>query len=251
MASSNIKLKHKTEKAVFELRFNPKLDFFDKLFEENVFQSEFEKWFTDRLKITFSDTKKKHSLLINHEKIVYEIDSFDKAIEKEYIDKIIKSYNLFFKNEDLNRIGHRFWILIPIKEMSFEDLNELFNIKVYSEGLLTSLGDNPIDNLVSIRSKAGDLHYKLDFAPISKIQIPEFIKLNIQSHISQDRFESVKEVNRIYDEYPEVALYLDLDISIEIDDIRKLENNISKFYNDSIELREKINSDILNHFFKA
>ena len=79
-------LKTEIEKVIFHIAYKPALSFYEKLYKLDDIFVNFPHWQTDRLKITLRDYKKKHSLTIKHDAIIYETDKYLKKSETEIIN---------------------------------------------------------------------------------------------------------------------------------------------------------------------
>lgn len=100
-------MKYDPVKTIFQVRYDPKLSFYDRLFKDEEIASLFPDWQTDRLKVTFRDYEKKHSLSVAFNNTVYESDLFYKKNEKEVFKLLSTKMTNFVDDGKFSRFGLR------------------------------------------------------------------------------------------------------------------------------------------------
>ena len=242
----SVKLKPNIEKCIFQIRYKPLLPFYDKLFsQENIF-SYFPHWQTDRLKIILRDFDKQHNLVIKHDSITYETDKYSRKIEEEVLKLVESNINNLIAKDNIIRYGHKFFTLIPL-DMDFDELVPIINLKFYESGFLSSLKSKPDDSSVMITSKINELIYHMHLGPIKNVEIPKFIKFNIENHIDPSSPTKYSEIAKIFETYPKTALYFEMDIYT---DKMKEYFPLTKFYLESITLYNIIIASVKNYIFE-
>ena len=242
----SVKLKPNIEKSVFQIRYKPLLSFYDKLFsQENIFKY-FPHWQTDRLTIILRDYVKQHNLVIKHDSITYETDKYSRKVEKEVLELVESNINNLIAKDNIIRYGHRFFTLIPL-DMNFDELVSIINLKFYESGFLSSLKSKPDDSSVMITSKINELSYRMHLGPIKNVEIPKFIKFNIENHIDPGSPTKYSEIAKVFESYPETALYFEMDIYT---DKMKKDFPLSKFNSESITVYNDIIASVKDYIFE-
>jgi len=237
------KFKTSIEKIIFQVRHKPILSFYDKLYKHEKLIEFFPDWQTDRLQLALKDYEKKHNVVIKHDSITYESDNYSNSDAKKIVDAISTSISELDKKKDIQRLGFRFFSLVPVS-FSFEELNTIVTMKYISNELLKKIED-PKDFTITIDSSIDKLNYKLYLGPIKVDEIPNFIRYNINQHIDPRTSKQYTEMANIIDKYPKTSLYFDIDFHAKDASI-----TLSDFYVQCIESFNKIFNDIINYTFK-
>ncbi|WP_456437844.1 hypothetical protein [Psychroserpens sp.] len=205
-------MKHsvKIEKALFQVRFKPDLSYYDKLFEHKDLFTAFPHWQTDRMKIMLRDYDKRHSVAIQHDKLTYDTDKYVPKNCDEVIGIIHKNYKQFAKDENFGRLGHRFFMLVPLS-IQFEELIHILNLKLFSKDFMSAIDGEPHDSTVTLTSKHDDIDYRLQIGPMKAEEVPKFISYNVENHVDPNSNTKFTEMASLVENHPEVSLYLDLD----------------------------------------
>jgi hypothetical protein len=223
-------VKYLPRKTIFQIQYDPKLIFYDRLYKNEEITKKFPHWQTDKLIVILKDFEKKHSLTITHNNATYESDLFDKNNEEEIILLLISKITNIVDDGTFSRIGLRRFYLIK-QEMSFSELVEIINLKLFTTSFQKILF-NPIkDSSIIITSNINDYNYRLILGPMHKGEISKFIRYNIDNHIDPDLGKRVKELGNIFSSYPDVALFLDIDYFITEKNLTQ--ESLMKFWNAS------------------
>lgn len=238
--------KYDIRKTIFQIKYQPKLSFYEKLYSNTFLFNEFPHWLTDRLKVTLRDYDLRHSLTIKHDSMTYESDLYKKSKDEKFIKLVSQSIDSFIERENLLKVGHRV-IGLKTVSMEFSELVNIINMKFYSEDFLGIFGPEVAENSISIASRQEDIGYQLTINPLEKKYISQFVDFNFEHHINPQSSERFSEIVEMQNSYPEVAIGYDIDLqkSILDDDM-----DIEKFYFKSKEIASsiigKINSLILD-----
>ena len=100
-------MKHLPQKSIFQIRYDPKLCFYDRFYKNEKLTNIFPHWITDRLKVTLMDFDKKHSLTIAHNNTFFESDMYHKQNEEKSLSLIISEITNFVDDGTFSRFGLR------------------------------------------------------------------------------------------------------------------------------------------------
>lgn len=195
---------------IFQMKYKPKLEFYELLMSAAQKLNEYPHWETNGLRVVLKDYEKHCSLVIGHNAFTYQQDSNDNEMEKKYIQQILENLPTALKIQSFNRLGYRKKYLTSIK-MSFESLVEVLYVKLFSqEDKLRSVMPSQIEDLMYRMDFKEDLHlYHVTVGPVRKFEIPQYIAYNIDNHLSRETRE--KEYQEIIAKYPDVAVFADID----------------------------------------
>ena len=218
-------MKHSPQKSIFQMRYDPKLCFYDRLYKNKKLTDKFPHWQTDRLKVTLRDYDKKHSITIAHNNTSFESDMYHKQIEEEMISLLISEIINFVNDGTFSRFGFRRFYLIKQK-ISFSELVEIINLKYFTQDFKKIFEDHINDSTITIISSINGNDFRLMLGPMKKEEIPGFIKYNIDNHIDPEPNKRIQELSEIFSNYPDVALFLDIDYyltgkGLKIDSLEK------------------------------
>jgi len=197
-------------KTIFQIRYKPKLEFYDLLMSAAQKLNEYPHWETNRLRVVLKDYEKHCSLSIGHNAFTYQQDSNDRKMEEKYIQQTLEYLPTALKIQFFNRLGYRKKYLISIK-MSFESLVEVLYVKLFSqEDKLRRIMPSQVEDLMYRIDFKEDLYrYHVTVGPVKKFEIPKHIAYNIEHHLSPETRE--KEYQEIIAKYPDVAVFADID----------------------------------------
>lgn len=207
-------MKYKPKKTFFQVNYFPDLSFYDKIFKKSDLSSHFPDWQTDRLKITLRDYDKKHSVLLAHNRTVYESDRYDEENEESVIDLIRSDIRNFTNESFLQRVECRRLFLLRQK-MSFSDLSDIVTLKFYSESFKSLFPSGINDSSVNLTTTIGFNELRVIIGPMRTEEIPKFIRYNVDNHIRPEAKVRAKELHDIVTGYPEVGLYIETFYSFE------------------------------------
>jgi len=240
-------MKSLPQKSIFQINYNPKLSFYDQLYKNKNFTSKFPHWKTDRLTVTLRDHDKKHSMLIAYNKIVFESDMYDKKTEEEIISLLISEITNFADDGTFTRFGLRRIFLIK-QEMSFSELVEIINLKYFSNGFKSIFKNKIKDSSIIITSPINGNEFNLTLGPMKKEEIPVYMKFNIDNHVDPEPQKRIKILNEIFSNYPDVALYLNIDYYLKREGLNK--DNLENFWELSNSDIPQLIDDITSELFK-
>ncbi len=211
-------MRYQPKKIIFQVNYKPKLSFFDKLYKNENIEKKFAHWKTDKLTVTFRDYDHQDSLLISYDRTAYECDSYKKERVEEIVPALLSEVTNFVEDGIFSRIGLRHYYLIE-QHMSFSKLAEIINTKLFTERF-NDIFDNEInDSAIVIDSKYNNYEVNLNLGPISKKEIPAHLRFNIDNHIDAEPQKRVKILNDVFNKYPEVALFLNIDYYMKKEEI--------------------------------
>ena len=196
-------------KVIMQVRYKPELTFYNLLYGAATKIENFPHWVTDRLNVTLRDYDEYSSVTISHNNFAYEQDSGDENLEIRNINHIIGILPSELEVVESTRIGYRRRYLIPVN-MSFAELNSLMNLKVYSDPLRNLAGFPEVkDMMYRVDLIDGEFDARLTVGPVSQTEIPQRIGFNEEHHIDPN---SENPLPKIYSAYPEVAIFVDIDV---------------------------------------
>lgn len=206
-------------KTIFQVRYKPQLSFYNLLMSAAQRFSEYPHWETTGLRVVLRDFDKHCSLAIGHNAFGYEQDSSDVAMEEKYIQRTLEELPSALQIESFNRFGYRRQYLIAV-DMSFESLVSVMNVKLLShDERLRRIMPAQVKDLM-YRVDSADDHYKYHFTvgPVRKQEIPRYVTYNREHHLKPETGEEEYQV--IVAKYPEVAVFVDVDLYQEEDHLR-------------------------------
>jgi len=230
-------------KTIFQINYKPELKFYDLLIPSAQRLDEYPHWRTDVRTVILRDYDKHCSIIIGHKSFAYEQDSEDTDMEIKYIQRALEELPSSLQIEIFNRFGYRRKYLINVK-MSFESLVSILHVKLFSQ-------DAKLRNILPPHVE--DLMYRLDFSdkpyryhvtvgPVHKAEMPRYINYNLENHLDPQVRE--EEYKKIIENYPKVAVFIDIDFYQEGDKLKKDESTsflktarakINEFANDLTE----------------
>ena len=240
-------MKYSPQKSIFQIRYDPKLCFYDKLYKNDKLADKFPHWQTDRLRVTLRDFDKKYSITIAHDNTFFESDMYHKQSEEEMISLLISEISNFVDDGTFSRFGFRRYYLID-KEMSFPELVEIINLKYFTNYFKKIFEDQINDSTITIISSINGNDFRLMLGPMKKKGIPNFIKYNIENHIDPEPNKRVQELSKIFKNYPDIALFLDIDYYLTGKGLKK--DSLEKFWETSKKDIPQIIGNITSNLFE-
>lgn len=241
-------IKPDIQKYIFQIRYKPTLSFYEKLFKLDKIFDEFVHWQTDRLRVTLRDYDKRHSLTIKHDATTFESDKPSNSIAQKVLKNVTDNFNEYSNNSSIKRLGARYIGFIR-NELSFEELNNILKLKVLDKEFLETIsGDEVYDHSVAFNTIVNELTCKVNMGPIKKNEINQFFNFNSENHLDPASSDKHRDLAKIYDGYPEVSFYYDMDISINSSEDGELD--IMKFHSKSYEVHNSLIKGISNFIFK-
>jgi hypothetical protein len=198
-------------KTIFQARYKAELKFYELLMPAAQRLHEYPHWETDRLIVTLRDFDKHCSVAIAHDSFSYEQDSQDTAMEEKYVQQVLDELPAALQVDFFTRLGYRRQYLIAV-DMPFDGLVRVMNLKLFSqdERLRRIMPVQVEDLLYRIDSRDEPYRYHLTIGPVRKPEIPRYVTYNRQHHLNP--LTSEKEYLAIIEKYPDVAVFMDLDL---------------------------------------
>lgn len=198
-------------KTIFQARYKPHLRFYTLLFPATEKFSEYPHWETDRLSVTLRDPGKRYSLTILHNSFAYDQDSDKISDEERNIKKVLADLPEALEIATYTRLGFRRKYLIPVS-MSFDQLVSILNVKLLSqdERLTRIMPKKTEDMIYRVISSEGLLGFTITIGPMTKYEISGHVAFNKKDHLDPETADV--EYQEIVQAYPEVAVFLDIDI---------------------------------------
>lgn len=214
---------------IMQVRYKPELTFYNLLYGAAKKIKNFPDWSTDRFHVTLKDYNEYCSVAIRHNNFAYEQDSSNEDLETRNINHIVSILPSELDLVESTRIGYRRRYLIPVS-MSFEELNALMNLKMYSDPLRNIAGFPEVkDMMYRVDLVDGEFDARLTVGPVGQIEIPQRIGFNEDHHIDPNRENPLP---KIYSVYPKVAIFVDIDVYQEGESpISKCEDTVLKLKN--------------------
>lgn len=208
-------------KTIFQARYKPHLKFYELLMTAALKFDEYPHWKTDRLKVTLRDYDIRCSLTISHNSYSFDQDLNENDYQMKYIEKTLTILPEAIEISAYKRLGFRRKYLIPI-EMIYSELVTLNFIKTFQYEQLKNLLPVKIDDFSFQLDCTDDkLKFHINFGPITKNQIPKFIEFNEENHLSP--LTRGKDYRDIIEKYPRVAVFIDIDVYRDEENISTLE----------------------------
>lgn len=198
-------------KVIFEVRYKPTLTFYDRLMATAELLSEYPHWQTDRLRVIRRDFENHCSLAIQHNSFSYEQDSNSIELEETRIAKALEVLPFNLDIQNCMRLGYRCRYLIPV-EFPFEELVAILDVKLLSthDRLRRILPGTTTDLLYRVDLQEPPYSYHITLGPVCKEEVARHIGFNIEQHLDQEG--RAEEYQKILEVYPEVALFVDVDL---------------------------------------
>lgn len=198
-----MRISPKVLKIAFEARFaKPSLLFYDKKSTiGNRLMRKFEHWETDGLITILTKPADKTLAAIEHNRVLvakeFGGNLTSSSIPEEIIKNVIDSYSKELSLENLDRVGLRTMICVPLK-LKFEELVSITKEKFYpkSKELIGIIGNSYKDTALAVVFELGNINNRLQIGPVKKEELLARV---------QFRFDYQKEI------LPDVSLFIDFD----------------------------------------
>lgn len=208
----------KLSKVTFQAHYKPELKFYDLLYSTAQKFKEFPHWNTDRLSVILRDYSKRCSLGIKHFNFSYDQDSNSITDEECNLKKALEMIPECLEIKSYIRIGYRRKYLISTN-MSFHELVKIINIKFFNqdEKLIKIMPQEIYDLQYVIDSLDDKYRFHIRIGPVQKEEIPKHLQFNRENHIDPNTAQ--KDYEEIIRAYPDVAIFVDLDMFQKNDEI--------------------------------
>lgn len=199
-------------KTIFQIRYKPQLKFFQLMITAAQEFGEYPHWqLEDSSSVVLRDFEKRCSLAIRHNQFSFDQDSGEEEYQKKYIEKAIERLP---KSLDINsylRLGFRRHYLMST-QMTFDELVAILDLKLLSqEERLRKLMPPKFDDLMyRVDSSDGDIKFHITVGPVQKKEIPRYIGFTQAHHLDPQTRE--KDYQIVVDSYPDIAVFVDIDI---------------------------------------
>jgi hypothetical protein len=132
-------------------------------------------------------------------------------MEEKYIQRVLDELPAALQVQFFTRLGYRRQYLIAV-DLPFDGLVRVMNLKLFSqdERLRQFMPIQVEDLMYRIDSRDEPYRYHLTIGPVRKPEIPRYVTYNRQHHLNPASSE--KEYLAIIEKYPDVAVFLDLDL---------------------------------------
>lgn len=237
-------------KSIFQVRYKPELRFYEHMYEAAQKVNWMPDWETDRLKVTVSDSESHCSITIAHDSFTYAQDSSDIQLEGKNINSILNILPEALQLKSFGRFGFRQWYLIPVT-YSFEELASILEVKLFSqdEKLRAILPKDFQDLMYVVIRDEGKFRAKITIGPVKKSEAAPLIPYDKQYHLGAENRE--ERYRSIVAEYPEVAVFLDIDY-FQLDTANKLQvQEAAVFYSTAARRIAQMAKDLCEYFFST
>ena len=242
MAEYNVEKK----KIIFNADFKPSVDFFPKQYELiKKYNEDFANWELSGTAFTMQDKVKHCSSTVTHKKIIFELDDANSNIDlaKERISKILRLYNESLSVDSFIRLGVRFFMFVPMKEIKKEELADIIQAKMFANNKdLNEILSEKLNDLAYIRDYSrDDFLYHLKSGPMPREHIPAWVDFGENKH----RFETTKEFKDYLDSFPDISIFFDIDCYKNDVPFKDLDQFIAKAFDNCIQTASKLKKYIL------
>lgn len=218
MAKKSKPHKEKLFKAIFQARYKPELIYHDKLFSIHEVIDTYPHWFTDKISVVLRDFNRQCSLSVSSKSFSFDQDSDSLENEEMEIVASLSKIPNFFGIPSFNRLGLRRHYLIHVS-MSFDELVQVLSLKLFTQ-------EKAFKKVMPNTLK--DFHYRADFTekdfqlnlmtgPIKRDEIQRWINFTKEHHLDPEK--NGEDYLQYISKYPDVAVYIDIDVSRSGDDI--------------------------------
>ena len=226
------------KKVLFQIKYKPDLNYFSRFRNAAAELKSYADWQTNDSSIVMIDYAKHCNMIIAHNAISYDQDSKDPEL---YQTRISEISSVLPGKLEINKtifIGFRTKHLIHVL-LSHDRIVSLLSKKFLTQDadLKKIMPQKQTEMSYIVNYKEDAINYNITVGPLSKKEMPQYLDYNYKLHLLPSSLE--REKLRMYDKYPDDAIYLDIDtyINDEIDCC-----NIEKNY----ELLRDINLKLVN-----
>jgi hypothetical protein len=197
-------------KSIVQLRYKPRLNFYQFLMSAASKMEKYPDWQTNGLSVVLKDYGHLCSTAIDYASITYEQDSGNIELEEERTQNILDLLPPALGIKSFTRLGFRRQYLVPV-EMDFESIVSVLNVKFLcqEEHLRSFLPPHVEDLVYRVDLRDEEYKYHLTLGPVHKNEISKFILFNRQNHLDPAKPE--EEQLKIIGQFPSVALFIDID----------------------------------------
>jgi hypothetical protein len=205
-------------KTIFEVRYPPKLEFFNVFIAAAQAFDGYPNWEVSSLAVSLRNFEKRCSLNIQHNRFAYDQDSDDPSVTDKYIKEALGKLPNAVKISSCVRFVFRRKYLIAVK-MSFEELVKVLDLKFLSQDTrLKKILPHKTDDVAYIVNVADEVFkYHIRIGPLQKIETARHMEFSTENHLNPS--SRAKYYSKIVDAYPDVSIIFDLDIYREEEDI--------------------------------
>lgn len=198
-------------KVLFQARYKPTLGFYNLLYTAAAQFSNYEHWETNGLHVLLYDYEKRHTLGIHHNNFFYDWDYGGTELFLDNIREATKQLPSVLQLSGFMRVGLRQQFLIPA-QMDLKEVTDILNVKFLAQNEeLAELFPNRLRDMSYIAISTEDnLDIRLGLGPMQKVEVPNHIQIDQKHHFSPDQPEDYAAV---FNSYPNVAVFIDIDIS--------------------------------------
>lgn len=199
------------QKNLFEVRYAPKLNFFHLMHPAAQKLTGYPHWEVSQLAVTLRNFEQLCSLSIQHNRFVYDQDADQNREEKTYIQDALEHLPTALEITAYTRLGLRRRYLLPTT-MSFRELVAVMDLKLFSqnERLKVVMPSRTEDLMYRVDGADGDLKFHVQTGPVKKEEVPRYLEFNRNDHLDPAMHEET--YLSIIDTYPDVAVFVDIDV---------------------------------------
>jgi hypothetical protein len=132
-------------------------------------------------------------------------------MEEKYIQRVVDKLPGALQVDFFTRLGYRRQYLIAV-DMPFDGLVRVMNLKLFSqdERWRRLMPVQVEDLMYRINSRDEPYRYRFTIGPVRKPEIPQYVTYNRHHHLNPLTRE--KAYLAIIEKYPDVAVFMDLDL---------------------------------------
>jgi hypothetical protein len=199
------------QKAIFQLRFKPELDFCERMVTAAKRLPAYVNWKRSANNVKLLDFRNHCSLNIESSSFAYTQDSGDVELEKSRIAQAVQELPEALAVKRFDRLGYRRFYLMPI-QMPFEALVLVLKGKLFSqdEKLSQILPSKLVDFGFTQILEDAAFKYNLQVSAARKVEIPALLQPNVDDHFQPGEGLD-KRIREVFDGYPDVAVFIDID----------------------------------------
>jgi len=243
-------------KTIFELRYPPKLEFFNVFIAAAQALDGYPNWEVSSLAVSLRNFEKRCSLNIQHNRFAYDQDSDDLSVTDKYIKEALEKLPNAIKITSCVRFGFRRKYLIAVR-MSFEELVKVLDLKLLAQDTrLKKILPHKTADVAYIVDAADEVcKYHIRIGPLRKVETERHMEFSTENHL--DPSSRAKDYSKIVDAYPDVSIIFDLDMYRDGEDIpiqeaskfveeaqNRIEGMVRNFRNYIFEITLEDNSDV-------
>ncbi len=203
----------KHQVTIFQARYKPQLSHLGKVIAAaSELEGSFEFWQTDGSNsIDMRSSTTPANIGIDQNSCSYLGLSDDAEAENAQIKQLLNAVVSQLQPTTFQRLGLRKRYLAPVS-MGFAELVTLFHAKTYnqSRSLLNVFPENIDDLMFRINSSDEDFKCHVTIGPMKKEQVAQMLRPDQERIFAPE--ESAKRYSALYDAYPEVSIYFDIDL---------------------------------------